>query len=92
MTAGVGLYYTGKRYVADSQSANGQPVKFDANKARFAPSYVRADAMLSYEERKYNVRLKVNNLTNKKHYDALYGGHASAASPREVQLTVGYKY
>ena len=48
--------------------------------------------MLSYEERKYNVRLNVNNLTNKKYYDALYGGHASAASPREVQLTVGYKY
>lgn len=92
VTAGVGLYYTGKRYAADSQSANGQPVKFDANKARFAPSYVRADAMLSYEERKYNVRLNVNNLTNKKYYDALYGGHASAASPREVQLTVGYKY
>jgi len=92
VTAGVGLYYTGKRYVADSQSVGGQPVKFDASKARFAPSYVRADAMLSYEERKYNVRLNVNNLTNKKYYDALYGGHASAASPREVQLTVGYKY
>ena len=92
VTAGVGLYYTGKRYVADSQSVSGQPVKFDASKARFAPSYVRADAMLSYEERKYNVRLNVNNLTNKKYYDALYGGHASAASPREVQLTVGYKY
>lgn len=92
VTAGVGLYYTGKRYAADSQSVSGQPVKFDANKARFAPSYVRADAMLSYEERKYNVRLNVNNLTNKKYYDALYGGHASAASPREVQLTVGYKY
>lgn len=92
VTAGVGLYYTGKRYAADSQSVNGQPVKFDASKARFAPSYVRADAMLSYEERKYNVRLNVNNLTNKKYYDALYGGHASAAAPREVQLTVGYKY
>ncbi|GGY00862.1 TonB-dependent receptor [Vogesella alkaliphila] len=92
VTAGVGLYYTGKRYAADSQSVNGQPVKFDANKARFAPSYVRADAMLSYEERKYNVRLNVNNLTNKKYYDALYGGHAAAAAPREVQLTVGYKY
>ncbi|MGM8063368.1 TonB-dependent receptor [Vogesella indigofera] len=84
VTAGVGLYYTGKRYVADSSS--------DQSRTRFAPSYVRADAMLSYEERKYNVRLNVNNLTNKKYYDALYGGHASAASPREVQLTVGYKY
>ncbi|WP_374498424.1 TonB-dependent receptor [Vogesella indigofera] len=84
VTAGVGLYYTGKRYVADSSS--------DQSRTRFAPGYTRADAMLSYEERKYNVRLNVNNLTNKKYYDALYGGHASAASPREVQLTVGYKY
>ncbi|MDC7715565.1 TonB-dependent siderophore receptor [Vogesella sp. LYT5W] len=84
VTAGVGLYYTGKRYVADSSS--------DQSKTRFAPGYVRTDAMLSYEERKYQVRLNVNNLTNKKYYDALYGGHASAASPREVQLTVGYKY
>lgn len=92
VTAGVGLYYVGKRYAADSQSVGGLPVKFDASKANFAPSYVRADAMLSYEERKYNVRLNVNNLTNKKYYDALYGGHASAAAPREVQLTVGYKY
>ncbi|MDC7709229.1 TonB-dependent receptor [Vogesella indigofera] len=84
VTAGVGLYYTGKRYARDSSS--------DQSRERFAPSYVRADAMLSYEERKYNVRLNVNNLTNKKYYDALYGGHASAAAPREVQLTVGYKY
>lgn len=92
VTAGFGLYYTGKRYVSDSQSVNGQPVKFDASKARYAPAYTRADAMLSYEERKFKVRLNVNNLTNEKYYDALYGGHASAAAPREAQVTVSYKF
>lgn len=84
ITAGLGVYYVGKRYVADSSS--------DQSRTRFAPSYVRTDAMLSYEERKYSVKLNINNLTNEKYYDALYGGHASAAAPREFQLTVGYKY
>ena len=84
LTAGFGLYYTGKRYVGDGNK--------DQSTTYYAAGYVRADAMLSYEERKYNVRLNVNNLTNKKYYDGLYGGHASTAAPREVQLTVGYKY
>lgn len=84
ITAGLGAYYTGKRYSADGDR--------DQSKTRYLPGYVRMDAMLSYEERNYAVRLNVNNLANKKFYDSQYGGHAAAGIPREAQLTVSYKY
>ncbi|MEQ6292559.1 TonB-dependent receptor [Vogesella sp. GCM10023246] len=82
--AGVGAYYAAKRFAADGST--------DQSKTNYLPAYVRYDAMLAYEARKYSVKLNVNNLTNVKYYDSAYSGHASAAAPREVQLTVGYKY
>lgn len=84
LTVGGGLYYVGKRYASDGTS--------DQSSTNFAKGYLRADAMISYDAKPFTVRLNVNNLTNEKYYDALYGGHAAAAAPREVQLTVGYKY
>lgn len=84
ITGGLGLYYVGKRYASDGNS--------DQSSTRFAAAYTRVDAMISYDMRPYTIKLNLNNLTNKKYYDAMYAGHASAAAPREAQLTVAYKY
>lgn len=59
-----------------------------------APSYVRADLMLAYEQPRYDVRLNVLNVFNKRYYEALYenGGFAVPGTERAFQLTVAVKY
>lgn len=84
VTAGFGAYYTGKRYSSDSSK--------DQSTANYLPGFIRYDAMLAYETRKYKVQLNLNNLTDKKYYIGQYTGHAYAGNQREAQLTIGYKY
>ena len=64
---------------------------FDPNKL---PSYVRWDAMTSWENKQYTVRLNVLNLLNKVYYDALYdnGGFTVPGQGRKVILTAEYKF
>jgi catecholate siderophore receptor len=59
-----------------------------------APSYVRTDLMLAYEQPRYDVRLNVLNVFNKRYYEALYenGGFAVPGTERAFQLTVAVKY
>ncbi|MBL8476813.1 MAG: TonB-dependent siderophore receptor [Methyloversatilis sp.] len=59
-----------------------------------APSFVRADLMLAYEQRRYDVRLNVLNVFNKRYYEALYenGGFAVPGTERAFQLTMTLKY
>lgn len=59
-----------------------------------APSYVRWDAMISYEQPKYAIRLNVLNLTDKYYYDSLYenGGHVVPGTERAYQLTMDYRF
>jgi len=58
------------------------------------PSYVRWDAMTSWENRQYALRLNVLNLFNKTYYDALYdnGSFSVPGSARKVILTAEYKF
>ncbi|AXK39070.1 TonB-dependent receptor [Crenobacter cavernae] len=83
VTGGFGLTYIGKRYAGEAGST--------AN-TNHLPAYTTANAMLAYETRKYLVQLNLNNLANKRYYDGAYGGHATFGTPREAQLTVGFKY
>jgi len=59
-----------------------------------APSYVRWDAMVAYEQPRYTVRLNVLNLADKYYYDALYenGAHVVPGTERAYQLTMDYKF
>jgi catecholate siderophore receptor len=59
-----------------------------------APSFVRTDLMLAYEQPRYDVRLNVLNVFNKRYYEALYenGGFAVPGTERAFQLTVAVKY
>jgi len=59
-----------------------------------APSYVRWDGMVAYEQPAYALRLNVMNLLDKRHYVSIYenGGHAVPGSQRSAQLTVDLKF
>jgi len=65
--------------------------KFDPNKL---PGYARVDAMLSYEEKKWAVKLNVKNLLDKTYYDAIYdnGGFSVPGNSRTVILTTELKF
>lgn len=59
-----------------------------------APSFVRADLMLAYEQTRYDVRLNVLNVFNKRYYEALYenGSMVLPGTERAFQLTMTLKY
>ncbi|MGX8883317.1 TonB-dependent receptor [Methylovorus sp. SPW-M1] len=58
------------------------------------PGYTRWDAMVSYEEKRWAVRLNVKNLFNKEYYDALYdnGGLVVPGNRRIAILTTEIKF
>lgn len=58
------------------------------------PGYVRFDAMLSYDEKKWAAKLNVKNLLNKVYYDAIYdnGGFSVPGNSRTVILTTEFKF
>lgn len=59
-----------------------------------APSYVRWDAMLAYEQKKWSLRLNVQNLFDKVYYDAIYdnGAFSIPGTKRKFILTGEYKF
>ena len=59
-----------------------------------APSYVRWDAMVAYEQPSYNIKLNVQNLFDKLYYDALYdnGGFVYVGQARRFILNAEYKF
>lgn len=58
-----------------------------------APSYRRWDAMLAYEQRRYEFKLNLLNVFDKRYYDSLYenGGHVVPGTGRAVQLVTELK-
>lgn len=58
------------------------------------PGYARLDAMVSYEEKKWAVKLNVKNLLDKVYYDAIYdnGGFSVPGNSRTVILTTEFKF
>ncbi len=58
------------------------------------PSYVRWDAMVSYEQQHYSVALNAQNLFDKVYYDSLYdnGGFAVPGLGRRLILSGEYKF
>jgi len=89
---GMGLEAKRDRYAYDpSGSRSPTPPAFLPNKA---PGYARVDAMLSYEQPKYTVKLNVKNLLDKTYYDAIYdnGGFSVPGNSRTVILTTELKF
>lgn len=94
-TVGGGLDAKGERTGYSPSSASTTAAftngNFDPNKL---PSYVRWDAMTSWENKQYALRLNVQNLFNKTYYDALYdnGSFSVPGTARKVIVTAEYKF
>jgi catecholate siderophore receptor len=93
---GGGVEVKGDRYGYVPSSAGAIPTlpgdtAFHPNTA---PAYVRWDAMVSYEMRKYALRLNVQNLLDNVYYDSIYdnGAFSVPGTRRKFILTGEYKF
>lgn len=92
---GAGAEAKGKRLVYSPSTTNAGSIfvgdRFNPNTA---PAYVRWDAMLAYEKKKYSLRLNVQNLFDKAYYDSVYdnGGFTVPGQGRRFVLTGEYKF
>lgn len=77
-----------------SQRYGGAPTGTAAFNPNIVPSYVRWDAMLSYEQPKYAIKFNVQNIFDTLYYDALYdnGGFAVPGQARRFILSGEFKF
>lgn len=68
---GTGFEAKGERFGYSPSSASG-PFTNGNFTPNTLPGFVRWDAMVSYEQKRYAVRFNVKNLLDKEYYDALY--------------------
>lgn len=107
--AGLGMEAKGDRYgygigtcgTATQITTGAQAGRWQYNNcstAAFAPnvlpSYVRWDAMVSYEQPRYTLRLNIQNLLDKVYYDALYdnGSFSVPGTGRKAIFTTEFKF
>ena len=59
-----------------------------------APAYERVDALVSYEQLRWAVKLNVKNVLDKLYYDSVYdnGGFTVPGLRRTVIVTAEFKY
>jgi len=74
----------GALYVADRYANNFETVQVD--------SYTRYDAMLSFQQPRYDLRLNLLNLSDKEHFEVASGGRAVPARGRTALFTVDYRF
>ena len=92
---GGGFESKGERFGYQPSAVNGGTTFVNgAFKPNTLPGYTRWDAMASYEEKKWAVRLNVKNIFNKVYYDALYdnGGFSTPGNSRTAILTTEIKF
>lgn len=90
---GGGPFFMSQRYVANSGISSTLP-QGNIDKVS-VPSYTRWDATVAYHQPKYEVRLNLLNLTNKRYYDALIpsdGGRAVPGIGRTALITATYRF
>jgi catecholate siderophore receptor len=93
---GGGVEAKGDRYAYSPSGAGAIPTlppgtEFHPNTA---PAYERWDAMVAYEQKKWGVRLNVQNLFDKVYYDSVYdnGGFTVPGTKRKFIVTGEYKF
>jgi catecholate siderophore receptor len=84
---GGGFEIKGKRYGYNPSSSG--TAAFNPNTI---PGYIRWDGMVAYEQKKYTLRLNVQNLFDTVYYDSLYvnGGFTVPGTARKFILTAEY--
>lgn len=76
---GGGAVYASRRYVNNFETAE-------------IDGYTRWDATIAFKQPKYDVRLNLQNLTDKKYFEAASGGRATPANGRAAILTTTYRF
>jgi catecholate siderophore receptor len=91
---GGGVEAKAERQGANPSGSGPVPTLNGAYHPNTAPAYTRWDAMASYEQAKWTVRLNVKNVFDQLYYDAIYdnGGFAVPGPRRTVIATAEYKF
>ncbi|MDC8756014.1 TonB-dependent receptor [Janthinobacterium fluminis] len=72
--------------------ANSDQFALSDNAVRL-PGYVRMDLALNYHQKSYDVKLKVNNLGNTRHYEsAINNVQIQPGAPRGINLTLSSRF
>ena len=91
---GGGVEAKGDRYGYQPQATTSSAFVNGTWKPNTAPAYARWDAMLTYEEQHWAVRLNVKNVFDKLYYDAVYdnGSFTVPGTRRTAILTTELKF
>jgi catecholate siderophore receptor len=91
---GGGLEAKGDRQALNPSSAAATPTLDGVYHPNTAPSYVRWDAMVAYEQSQWTMRLNIKNVLDKVYYDSVYdnGGFTVPGPRRTAILTAEYKF
>ncbi len=91
---GGGLEAKGDRQGFNPSSANALPTLNGAYHPNTSPAFHRVDALLSYDQPTWGVKLNVKNLFDKLYYDAIYdnGGFTVPGIRRTFIVTAELKY
>jgi catecholate siderophore receptor len=91
---GGGVEAKGDRDAVNPSGAGPVPTLNGNYQPNNAPAYARWDAMVSYEQAKWTLRLNVKNLFDKLYYDAVYdnGGFTVPGNKRSAMLSAEYKF
>jgi catecholate siderophore receptor len=91
---GGGVEAKGDRQGFNPSGAGAVPTLNGAYYPNTAPAYQRFDAMVSYEQKTWAMRLNIKNLFDKTYYDSLYdnGGFTVPGTRRAIILTTQLKF
>jgi catecholate siderophore receptor len=91
---GGGVEAKGDREVVNPSGSGAVPTLNGVYHPNTAPAYVRWDAMLSFEQPRWAVRLNLKNVFDTVYWDAVYdnGGFAIPGARRQVIATTEWKF
>ena len=91
---GGGVEAKGDREAVNPSGSGAVPTLNGEYHPNTAPAYMRWDAMVTYEQAQWSLRMNVKNLLNKTYYDSVYdnGGFTIPGTRRAVSLTAEYKF
>ncbi len=94
LQVGGGAEIKGERQAFNPSGAAAVPTLNGVYQPNTAPAYVRWDAMVKYEYRKWMLRLNIKNVFDKTYYDAVYDNGAFVVpGPRRSAVVTGeYKF
>ena len=91
---GGGIEAKGDRQAFNPSSSGAVPTLNGAYHPNTAPAFHRVDALVSYDQPRWGVKLNVKNVFDKLYYDAIYdnGGFTVPGLRRTVIVTAEFKY